>query len=157
MCLCRFCCGFLCRCGEESRGCGMGFKKCMHLLLYLSYSQESKGILQTSSRQGESLRIPNQLFVASWFRGKRVLSLRIFPPLSRFGDAEGQGCIRGRNYLCGYRVCLIERCRAPQDGHTALHLAATKGHAAVVEQLLAAGAVKAAKCKVRRTGVEGCR
>ena len=35
---------------------------------------------------------------------------------------------------------LPERCRAPQDGETPLHRAARGGYAAVVEQLLAAGA-----------------
>jgi hypothetical protein len=49
-------------------------------------------------------------------------------------------------------VCLIERCRAPQNGYTPLHLAAVGGHATVVEQLLAAGAVTNAKTKVRQAG-----
>ena len=50
----------------------------------------------------------------------------------------------------GERGILPERCRAPQDGGTPLHLAVTGGHAAVVEQLLAAGAAKDAKDEVRR-------
>ena len=45
----------------------------------------------------------------------------------------------------------------PQNGDTALHLAAMMGHATVVEKLLAAGADKEAKNMVRRAGNEGCR
>ena len=52
----------------------------------------------------------------------------------------------------GKRECLPERCRAPQAGDTPLHQAAEKGHAAVVEQLLAAGAAKNAKDEVRGVG-----
>ena len=40
---------------------------------------------------------------------------------------------------------MIERCRAPQNGHTPLILASWHGHALVVEQLLVAGADKEAK------------
>jgi len=47
-----------------------------------------------------------------------------------------------------------ERCRAPQNGCTPLHVAAGKGHAAVVEKLLAAGAATHATDEVRREG--GC-
>ena len=47
------------------------------------------------------------------------------------------------------RSVLPERCRAPQDGFTPLHEAAEGGHAAVVEQLLAAGAATDAKNAVR--------
>ena len=39
---------------------------------------------------------------------------------------------------------LPERCHSPQGGQTPLHRAAQHGHAAVVEQLLAAGADTAA-------------
>ena len=39
---------------------------------------------------------------------------------------------------------LPERCRAPQGGETPLHRAVIEGHAAVVEQLLVAGADGAA-------------
>jgi hypothetical protein len=42
-----------------------------------------------------------------------------------------------------------ERCRAPQFGSTPLHYAAVRGHASVVEQLLAAGAGVDAKGQVR--------
>ena len=53
--------------------------------------------------------------------------------------------------------CLPERCRAPQDGDTPLAGAAGYGHAAVVEQLLAAGADTDSKCKVRWAEDAGCR
>ena len=57
---------------------------------------------------------------------------------------------------------LPERCHAPQWGESPLHRAAQRGHAAVVEQLLAAGAAVEAKDQVRgawgdadRAGMEG--
>ena len=43
---------------------------------------------------------------------------------------------------------LPERCHAPQCGETPLHRAAQRGHVAVVEQLLAAGAAVEAKDQV---------
>ena len=49
--------------------------------------------------------------------------------------------------------CLPERCRAPQFGQTPLHRAAIGGHAAVVEQLLAAGAAVDANDHVSGSGV----
>ena len=45
--------------------------------------------------------------------------------------------------------CLPERCLASQRGETPLYHAAEEGHAAVVEQLLAAGAAMDAKDEVR--------
>ena len=53
-------------------------------------------------------------------------------------------------------MCLIEPCRAPQNGFTPLHFAAIHGYPAVIDQLLAAGADKDAKGKVRRAGDEDC-
>ena len=52
----------------------------------------------------------------------------------------------------GERGVLPERCRAPQYEETPLHWAASGGHAAVVEQLLAAGAATDAKNDVRGVG-----
>ena len=55
------------------------------------------------------------------------------------------GSGRGRTHLRGGEGgCLTERCRALQNGFAPLHLAAHGGYAAVVEQLLAAGAAGAA-------------
>ena len=45
--------------------------------------------------------------------------------------------------------CLAERCHSPQDGETPLHCFVQYGDAAVVEQLLAAGAAVDAKDEVR--------
>ena len=52
---------------------------------------------------------------------------------------------------------MLERCRAPQDGCTLLHVAAQEGHASVVELLLAAGADTDAKNAVRVPGSCGMR
>ena len=43
----------------------------------------------------------------------------------------------------------------PQTGDVPLHFASQKGNAAVVEQLLVAGAVTDVKTKVRRVGKAG--
>ena len=43
----------------------------------------------------------------------------------------------GAHALRRVRVCVPERCRAPQDGDTPLDLAAANGHAVLVEMLLA--------------------
>ena len=69
--------------------------------------------------------------------------------LRRCGE-EDRGCGSRRTHLRGERGCLPERCRTAQDGNTPLHRAAANGHAAVVEQLLAAGADKDSKSKVRQ-------
>jgi len=50
------------------------------------------------------------------------------------------------------RGCLPDRCPAPQYGETPLYRAALEGHAAVVVQLLAAGAETEAKDMVRGQG-----
>ena len=52
----------------------------------------------------------------------------------------------------GVGECLSDRCRAPQHGMTPLYDAARRGHAAVVEQLLAAGAAVDAEGEVRGGG-----
>jgi len=80
----------------------------------------------------------------------RVL-LFSFPQLHLWEcDTEGRGGGRGRTHLRGREgVFLPERCRAPQTGETPLHVAVNRGHAAVVEQLLAAGAAVDAGDKVR--------
>jgi len=51
------------------------------------------------------------------------------------GSGRGHTHLRG-----GEGRCLPERCRAPQFGSTPLRCAAIRGHASVVEKLLAAGA-----------------
>ena len=67
---------------------------------------------------------------------------------------RGRGGGRGHTHSRGGEGgCLPERCRSPQDKWTPLHLAANKGHAAVVELLLAARARVDAKDEVRGGGV----
>jgi len=58
-------------------------------------------------------------------------------------------------HLRGERGCLPERCHAQQDESTPVHLAAHNGHAAVVEQLLAAGVDTDSKCTVVSAGDPG--
>ena len=66
------------------------------------------------------------------------------------------GSGRGRTHLRGGEGgCLTERCRAPQDGHSPLHLSAQHGHSAMVEQLLAAGAAVDTQNEVRGVGGGG--
>ena len=96
----------------------------------------------------------------SWQRGLAESELsRSIPclPLSRFGNTEGHGLGGWRTHLGRKGMCLTERCCAPQSGYTPLHWASRYGHATVVEHLLAAGAIKDAKTKVRRAGDEGCK
>ena len=57
-----------------------------------------------------------------------------------------RGCKRGR---------LSERCHSPQVGETPLHDAVNRGHAAIVEQLLAAGAAVDAEGQVNGEGGRG--
>jgi hypothetical protein len=72
------------------------------------------------------------------------------PPGGDCKDRGGRGGGRGRTHWRGGETgCLPERCRAPQGGETPLHHAAEGGHAAVVEQLLAAGGAADATGKVR--------
>ena len=63
------------------------------------------------------------------------------------GSGRGRRPLRG-----GERGCLPECCRSPQEGGTPLLRAAQAGYAAVVEQLLAAGAAVDAEDKVRGGG-----
>ena len=78
--------------------------------------------------------------IVFWHQASFLVSL--FLVLLWRCELEGCGCGRG---------CFAERCCAPQDGRTPLHFAVEgghAGHAAVVEQLLAAGAYKDAMDKV---------
>ena len=58
----------------------------------------------------------------------------------------------GAQALRRERVSLPERCRGPQIGETALHLAVLYGRVAVVEALLKAGAATDATDEVREKG-----
>jgi hypothetical protein len=61
--------------------------------------------------------------------------------------------VKGRKPLrSGEGGGLPDRCCAPQIGLTPLHIAANKGHAAVVEKLLTAEADKEATDKVSGEG-----
>ena len=59
---------------------------------------------------------------------------------------------RGRKHLRGEKICPSERHCTPQAGRTPLHKAAKRGRAAVVEQLLAAGAGTEANVEAVRGG-----
>ena len=65
---------------------------------------------------------------------------------------KGRGCGRGRTHLREKQGACLSAAFLPQNWNTPLHLAASEGHAAVLEQLLAAGANKEAKNKVRGDG-----
>ena len=84
------------------------------------------------------------------------------PAEVRYRGGGGGG--RGRTHLRGERGCVPERCRAPQNEDTPLHLASEMGHVKVVAKLLKAEANKEVKNLVRggggygrgEGGVEGC-
>ena len=61
----------------------------------------------------------------------------------------------GAHALRRDKVCVPERCRALQGRATPLHYAVEKGHDAVVEKLLAAGAATDLMNQVRVRGGEG--
>ena len=74
-------------------------------------------------------------------------------PLGGLSDLGWRGSGRGHTHLRrGERGVLPERCRAPQNGKTPLHCAAFKGHAAILAQLLAAGAAADAEDEVKGGG-----
>jgi len=71
------------------------------------------------------------------------------------GAGEGERtCAEDRGGTC---LSVPERCRAPQWGKTPLHRAAERGLAAVVEQLVAAGAVMDAHDEILHVREEGGR
>ena len=84
-----------------------------------------------------------QIFLRSRFEPGGLLCFAILfravAPFWRCGK-EGGGWREERKHFRGERRCVPERCRAPQAGNTPLHNGAGQGHAAVVEQLLVAGA-----------------
>ena len=116
--------------------------------------------LRDRKRSSKTLAITTQVcqsnYNFSWHRvlaGSELSRSISCLPLSTFGNTECHWLGSGRTHLRTKRVCRTERCRAPQNGDTLLHLAAMNGHAAVVVKLLAAGAVTHAKTKVRRAGL----
>ena len=89
-----------------------------------------------------------------WLDGSLIFFAAVAPLGVWYRGSRGR---EGRTHLRGGEgCCLPEPCRAPQFGATPLHRAANGGHAAVVEQLLAAGAAVDAKDEVRG-GVGGDR
>jgi len=124
------------------------------LSLLLSGIEKSHSKLLPSRRKSAN---PTPGF--SWHRGFAGIELsRFIPclPLSRIGNTGGRGCGRGCTHLCRERGCLPERFCAPQAGYTPLLNAALRGHASVVEQLLAAGANTEAKDPVSWERGGGC-
>ena len=69
-------------------------------------------------------------------------------PLWRCGK-DGRGCGRERTHMREKQGACLSATFPPQDGGTPLHLAASKGRAAIVEKLLAAKANTEAKIRVR--------
>ena len=120
--------------------------------------------LRDRKRSSKTLAITTQVcqsnYNFSWHRvlaGSELSRSISCLPLLTFGNTEGHGRGSWCTHLRRERVRLNERCCAPQVGDTPLHRASWFGHAVVVEQLLAAGAVTDAQGPVRQAGDAGCR